>query len=359
MNLMAKENIFLSDIELPDVVQEKADEAFSIIITEEKGNMKKQSRFGKIIIGAAGMAACATIAIAVSGITGMTERTGQSDAAEEYIAKTVPKQAVTGMEDEENLLSALDKMFTLRVKAAESQEGQQEGMQHGQQMTEEKFVPLEVGRQIPLVSADKANQWVLGGDDETKQVSYCINVPFTCEGDHIEKVMYSINKGAFQIIREGDENIIVDGEVYVEDDRINSLNCGRIGGRYDDETGLSKEPVEMEFYKSFTLDYHKQSDDNTWINIVNVLPDSEEIMKLIWGDDGTDEQMLDMFDKGMKKMLDNTIITCTVWYSDQTSQSVDIKVSSSHMTYAEAGEPEAAPVDPDDETIYVTFELQE
>ena len=61
----------------------------------------------------------------------------------------------------------------------------------------------------------------------------------------------------------------------------------------------------------------------------------------------------------MQKMLDSTIITCTVQYSDHTSQSVDIKVSSRLMSYAEAGEPEAAPTDPDDEMIYVTFELQE
>ena len=27
-----------------------------------------------------------------------------------------------------------------------------------------------------------------------------------------------------------------------------------------------------------------------WINIVNILPDSEEIMKLLWEDGGTDQQ---------------------------------------------------------------------
>lgn len=351
MNLMAKENIFLSDIELPDVVQEKADEAFSIIITEGKGTMNKQSRLGKIIIGAAGMAACAMIAIAVSDVAGITEKTGQSDMEEESIAKTVPEQVET--EDGENLLSSLDKMFTLRVRAAESKEGQPGEIQ---QAAEEKYVPLEAGRQIPLVSEDKAATWNIGGDDESKQISYCINIPFTCEGDHIENVTYSINKGAFQIVREGDGNIIVDGEAYVEDERINGLNCGSIGGRYDDETGFSQESVEREFYKSFTLDYHKQSDDHTWINIVNVLPDSEEIMKLLWEDGATDQQA---FNRGMQKMLDNTIITCTVQYSDQTSQSVDIKVGSRLMTYKEAGEPESAPVNPDDETVYVTFELQE
>lgn len=345
---MAKENIFLSDIELPDVVQKKADKAFSIIIAEGKGTMKKQSRFRQIIIGAAGMAACAAVVVAVSGVT---ERTGQSGMEEENIAKTVQEQIET--EDEGDLLSALDKMFTLRVRAAESKEGQSGEIQ---QAAEEEFVSLEAGRQIPLVSRDKASTWNLGGDNESKEVSYCINIPFTCEGEHIEKVSYSINKGAFQIVQEGGESIIVDGEVYVEDDRINGANCGSIGGHYDDESGLSQEPVEMKFYKSFTLDYHRQSDDSTWINIVNVLPDSEEIMKLLWEDGGTDQQA---FNEGMQKMLDSTIITCTVQYSDHTSQSVDIKVSSRLMSYAEAGEPEAAPTDPDDEMIYVTFELQE
>ena len=68
---------------------------------------------------------------------------------------------------------------------------------------------------------------------------------------------------------------------------------------------------------------------------------------------------LESFNSGLQKLLDNTVITCTVWYTDNTSQSVDIKVGSRIMTYREAGEPEASVKgDPDEETVYITFELQ-
>lgn len=213
---------------------------------------------------------------------------------------------------------------------------------------------LDAGRPVPLVNGNTSQSYVLGGDDVTGQIDYCISVPLSSEGEHIEKVTYSINKGAFQIVQAEGKSIIVSGEEYAEDDRINNMNCGSIGGNYSEETGLPENPVETKFYKSFTVDYQKQSDDQTWINIVDNVPDSQEAIDLIWGQDS-----LQAMQSGLQKILDNTTITCTVEYTDHTSQSVDIKVGSRVMTYREAGEPEASVKgDPDEETVYITFELQ-
>ena len=63
----------------------------------------------------------------------------------------------------------------------------------------------------------------------------------------------------------------------------------------------------------------------------------------------------------MQKMLDQTTITCTVNYTDQTSQSVDIKVGSRLMTRREAGEPldpGMSPEELEEQTVVITFEQQ-
>ncbi len=251
-------------------------------------------------------------------------------------------------------------MFTLQVMAAGSGEGE--------------AVPLKEGHPIPLITnSSKADSWVLCDDDNGNTVNYCINIPqITCEGDDIQSITYSINRGAFQIVQPtAGESIILDGQAYDGE-----LNTGSIGGHYEDdenakeagnpgstdsgirpEDGPQEDPYEFLLYHSFTVDYQKQSDENTWINFCNVLPDSSDIVQLIWKEGATEE---DQF-QAMQKMLDQTTITCTVNYTDQTSQSVDIKVGSRLMTRREAGEPLDPGMSPDEleeQTVVITFEQQ-
>lgn len=208
---------------------------------------------------------------------------------------------------------------------------------------------LSVGKSVPLLSSDKADSWVLGGDDANGNVvDYCISMPFTCVGDHIEKITYSINNGAFQIVQPENASIIIDGQLYEGE-----LSTGSIGGDYDEENGgLPSKPFETVLYRSFTLDYNRQTDEDTWINICNNRPVSKEVFDTLWGEGKRLEDM----NNGIQQMLDNTVITCTVQYSDQTSQTVTIKVGSKVMSCAEAGE---EPKYEGEESVYVTFELQE
>lgn len=354
---MAKKNIFLYDVDIPEIVQDKAEEAFSTIITERKSTMKKWNRKVTKIMAAA--AACAVIAVTANVIA---VRSGRGNIGDQEITeKNLNESEIeiadsssgvsdisaqeTAEEKDAGELSAFDKMFTLYVKAAEADE-----QQSGEDQTEdEQSTQLSVGKPIPLLSADKANSWVLGGDDEHGNVvDYCISMPFTCVGDHIEKVTYSINNGAFQIVQPENETIIVDGQLYEGE-----LNTGMIGGDYNEENGgLPSRPFETVLYRSFTLDYNKQSDAYTWINICNNRSVSEDIFDALWGDGKSLEDM----NQGMQQMLDNTVITCTVEYSDHTSQAVDIRVGSKIMSCAEAGE---EPKYEGEQSVYVTFELQE
>lgn len=369
---MAKKNIFLYDVDIPEIVQDKAEEAFSIIIAERKSvmeankvkdgstngvrNIKRNRKITKIMTAAA---ACAAIILTANVIVGRSGRSNMGD--QEITGRTSNDSGIEsadaslGVSDVstqetvdgkgEGVLSAIDKMFTLHVKAAEA-----DGEQNGEGQTgDEQSTQLVAGQPVPLLSSDRAHSWVLGGNGlDASAVDYCISMPFTCVGDHIEKVTYSINNGAFQIVQPKNETIIVDGQRYV-----GTLNTGMIGGDYNEENnGLPSRPFETVLYRSFTLDYNRQSDEYTWINICNNRSVTKDIYDAIWEEGRSLEEM----NGGMQQVLDNTVITCTVQYSDNTSQSVDINVNSKVMSCVEAGD---EPNYEGEMALYFTFELQE
>ena len=308
---MSEINIFLNDIDVPEVVQKKADVAFSTIRMEGKSTMKKI--YYKVFAAAA---ACVVLVAAAWVSNGIWNRSVSGLQVNDDAGKE-------GNSDNSvnPVLAELDRMFTLRVQAAE----------------------LEAGNPVPLFPSGKSQAYVMGANDEG--ISYCISAPLTCEGEGIESVTYSINKGAFQIVQPENENerIIVSGQLYGQE-----MDTGWIGGDYDEENdGLPSRPYEAVLYKSFTLDYERQSDEYTWINICDACPYDEEILNLLWGEGATatDDS------NGINKLLDHTIITCTVHYADGTEQSANIQVGSRVMM-EDIGDGEMG------EMSVITFELQ-
>lgn len=290
---MSEINIFLKDVEVPEVVHKKADSAFLSIQTEGKRTMKKG--YYKFMAAAA---VCAALVAAVWVTNGIGER---------FDSDLQVKEDSVGREDSYNsvnsVLSELDRMFTLKVQAAE----------------------LEVGKPVPLIASGNSQTYGFGATDYDV-LHYCISVPLTCEGEGIESVTYSINNGAFQIVQPENDNekIIVGGQLYGEE-----INSGWIGGYYEGDDDYSPSRIfEKVLYKSFTLDYERQSDEYTWINICNSRPFDEKIYNLIWGGEkttATDES------NGFNRLLDHTVITCTAHYADGTEQSADIQVGSQVM----------------------------
>lgn len=346
---MRKDNIFSEDIEVPDVVLQKAETAFSAIKTERNGmvnpmennkldkktNQTNRTLHRRTSIKILAAAACMAAMITVGTLAGPLKTTWEH-------AKTDSTDTKTGGP----LVSAIDQidnMFTLRVKATQSEDG--------------ALALLPQGQPVPIsMDGSTGRSWVLGTDETDEDtVNYCINIPqLTCEGDGIKSITYSINNGAFQIVQpENEQSIVIDGQRYEEE-----LNTGSIGGDYDEERGGEpSRPFETVLYKSFTVDYNRQSDASTWINLCNVRPNSAEIVEMIWGTDSTPE----IYHSGLQKMLDATTITCTVNYADNTTQSADIKVDSQIMTRREAGEQGDPEMDPgilDEKIPAITFELQ-
>lgn len=322
--------IFTSDIEVPETVQRKADAAFAQIKKERMDAMKNQERDSstkkrknKIINFLKPVIAAAACAVLITGV-------GVNNHVRKNYAD--PKQAENGVGDERIAAdeAAWGNMFVMTAYAQE----------------------LEPGKPVPMIESDSnsGRSSVFGGDEEGN-VSYCINTEFLCQGENIERVGYSINRGAFQVIQpiNADERIIVDGQPFEGE-----LNTGSIGGGWDEALDVQPQRYETALYQSFIVDYGRQSAENTWINICNEISDGWEIVDLMWGENGLEKE-----NEGINKLLDHTVITCTAYYADGTSQSVDIEVKSRVMTYEEAGVPSSEDEIPQDtKGTFITYEVK-
>ena len=146
---MSEINIFLKDIDVPEVVQKKADLAFLSIQTEGGKTMKKG--YYKVLAAAA---ACAALIVAAQVSNGTVDRSGWD--------LQVKDNSEGGENSDNSVLAEIDRMFTLRVQAAE----------------------LEAGHPVSLITDDNRHSFVLGAteNEEIEEIDYCISAPFTCEG---------------------------------------------------------------------------------------------------------------------------------------------------------------------------------
>lgn len=283
--------ILTEDVEVPGIVREKADHVLDEIRKGERAPQPGRSLVRPM------MAACAALMILAGGLGGVCRQFGL--------------KAVQGGQ---NVTPAdrIDRIFTLHVEAAE----------------------LEPGRAVPFQADNGEESWVLGTLEDGDEVSYCINIPFRCEGEGIESVSYSINQGAFQIVQpEGEKSILVAGERYGGD-----LDTGLIGGDYDEERdGLSSKNFEHVLYRSYTLDYDRQSDEDTWINICGVYADGGRTADLIWAQDGTPRDHSERLSLALDQMLGDTVVTCTVRYEDGAVRQGNIRMGGQVVEDAQLG----------------------
>ncbi len=321
-----KNNIFTSDIEIPEIVQQKAACAFSQIRREKVKNMdqnvielkpeEKKNKNGKrgtvLRKVVAATAACAVLATAV----------GVGDF---YLKSREPVTESADAQENTNAMNT--NPFVLKVQAA------------GLDGNESR----ELERGIPVAIDVSAVSWSIGGDEEGNS-DYCINLPLSCEGENIERITYSINKGAFQIVENENASIIVSGNELSE-----RLEVGQVGGHYDEENGGEcSYPVSVKYYTDFTLDYTCQSSETTWINMCNEVKISD--YNLIWGENRTSEDL----QQGYQELIDGLVITCTVHFTDGTYQSADLEVGTVVTTAKEAGFDDAG--DADTEQVLFIFE---
>ena len=273
-------NIFKEDIEVPEIVQLKAEEAFMQIKKKGLDNytMKdKHKNFSKLITSSAALCACTVLFATLGHFKPFTSATEQR--AETNILHFTEKNDIT---------QSLTNMFTLQVYAADAPEASENG-----------FVTLQPGKGFVFTENNLGS--VLCGNEEGN-ISYCIGTRFLCEGKNIESITYSIENAAFQIVEPKDSSIIIDYKEYNE-----PLNTGTIG---EFGNGLSV----RRHYKSYTVDYKEQFNDRTWINICNET-------NLPWETLFAESNTLEDIVNAKNEMMKDVVITCTVHYTDGTSDS--------------------------------------
>lgn len=287
-----KERIMLNgEIEIPETVQKKADFAFSKIKNERVINMEqnisnnqdsqKKAKRGKMIRRTcAAVAACAALVVAAG-----SWHAGQPVEPSEFAAQDGEKHSET-----------ISKPFMLTAKAAET----------GERIEMTKGKPV-------AIATEAADSWVLGGNEDGTW-AYCINLPFQCEGENIDSVSYSINRGAFQVVELEGTSIIVSGKEAAE-----PVDGGQIGGGYD-EAKDEAIPTTVNYYTEYTLDYERQESDATWINMVR-----DDIkfsdLDLLWRENKSDEDVEKVFDE----LFGDVMITCTLHFTDGTSETIEIE----------------------------------
>ena len=283
-----KERImFNGEIEIPETVQKKADLAFSQIKNERVKNMEqnisnnqdsqKKAKRGKTVRRTcAAVAACAALVVA---------------AGSWYAGQPVDQKEIATQSGDE-YIETIPKLFMLTAKAAETG----------------KRIEMTKGKPVAITTED-ADSWVLGGNEDGTW-SYCFNLPFQCEGENIDSVSYSINRGAFQVVELEGTSIIASGKEAAE-----PVNSGLIGG-----SDYEAIPTTINYYTEYTLDYDRQESDATWINMVR-----DDIMfsdlDLLWRENKSDEDVEKVFDE----LFGDVMITCTLHFTDGTSETIEIE----------------------------------
>ena len=251
-----KERILLNgEIKIPETVQKKADLAFSQIKNERVVNMEQnisnnqdsqtKAKKGKAIRRTCvAVAACAALVVA---------------AGSWHAGQPVEPSEIAAQDGEEHT-ETIPKLFMLTAKAAEP----------GERIEMTKGEPV-------AIATEAADSWVLGGNEDGTW-AYCINLPFQCEGENIDSVSYSINRGAFQVVELEGTSIIASGKEAEE-----PVNSGLIGG-----SDYEAIPTTINYYTEYTLDYERQESDATWINMMR-----DDIkfsdLDLLWRENKSDE----------------------------------------------------------------------
>ena len=283
-----KERImFNGEIEIPETVQKKANLAFSQIKNERVENMEqnisnnqdfqKKAKSGKTVRRTcATVAACAALVVAA----------GSWHAGQPVDQKEIATQSG------DEYTETIPKLFMLTAKAAETG----------------KRIEMTKGKPVAVTTED-ADSWVLGGNEDGTW-SYCFNLPFQCEGENIDSVSYSINRGAFQVVELEGTSIIASGKEAEE-----PVNSGLIGG-----SDYEAIPTTITYYMEYTLDYDRQESDATWINMVR-----DDIKfsdpDLPQRENKSDEDVKKVFDE----LFGDAMITCTVHFTDGTSETIEIE----------------------------------
>ena len=303
--------------------EEKFDEIMRKALTPEIGEdeikflrktevrtMKKMNIIKPVIA----VAACAALVLGVSKIPDLQAVKNAS----EHPADSVVEQ--------------FENAFTLKVMAAEKNK---DGKNVETEITKEKAVPV-----IPSVVSD-GGCW--GGDPNTKIVTYMEECPLICEGTNIQKITYSINKGAFEVLSPKDSGYVLAGE-----------KCSRLNVGWTGPKGFREGVDHDDFYTSYTVSPDFQTSEKVLVAICNECKVSDDTFRKLWD---FDHHTLEDIKEGREETYGDLTITCEVTYKDGSKETVQVAVGAAVMTPEEAGLEYIVP-EKNGKSVFTTFQMK-
>lgn len=205
----------------------------------------------------------------------------------------------------------------------------------------------ELTEESPVVSYSTENSfgWAICGTEEG-DVTFSIGADFSCEGEKIESVTYEIEQGLFQLA-------LPDGKASKMDMREVDVDHASY------PSAIGEEGYTCYFVDSYTVDYDKQKDAKVAVCGARETQRQEALF---------DKAIPQEEKAAIDELLGNIKIKCTVVFTDGTTTTKNILLTSKIMTPEEA-EPEAVAHDrklgdPESEEyakteqVYILFELQ-
>ena len=187
-------------------------------------------------------------------------------------------------------------------------------------------------------------------------VTYCVNFPITIEGENIDAITYSINKGFFQVFSKTGDNYVMDGVKY-QGEWSYVPACPPEGYYPDGDQTKFKDigkGYDKGVYTSYKFSADKQGSKDLAINLCgNILVTPETYMNLWYYDGNLDRHM-----EGRNALYGDIIISCDITFKDGKKQTLKIRRGNKIMTLKEAGW-DVSDKEQNKKSVFETYELIE
>lgn len=244
---MKNKNVFEKNAKIPDVVQQKANAAFTAIYTREDEAVEKPQKKHRptraTVIKIASTVVVAAVTVAVLCVT-LAYFAGKGPELPE-----LPDASGTGSISSYN---SIIEPFTIRVCAAE----------------------LAPDTSLPI-SLDVGKQAFGYGVDWDGNANYQINFPISVEGENISTVNFKVKNAAFEVVSIDCPSIVKSGSTV-------KLNDFR--STYADGYDMSGHPIGktiVGYYDQFSADYSTLQTSKYLFNVCNAMTDRMDIYCLI------------------------------------------------------------------------------
>ena len=151
--------------------------------------------------------------------------------------------------------------FVMKVKAAEVKE-------------------LKKGETQTAIYSGGATGESWSGSDQNKEIGYMIDLPLVCEGENMDTITYSVNKGCFRILQPKDKPYVIKGEECEKPKQVSS-------GVDIEVVPEGADNLEAKYYKSYTISAKDQDRKDVEVAICDEKKLSKELYKRLWDNNST------------------------------------------------------------------------